>query len=114
MKTIVVTMDRIGVSSGEATCEIVPGVSIRIRGVYGNHVNGPQAFDRTFRIGDTVERDSYNLSYTGIITKIGPKTVTIQDDCLSKTSRLDLSTFVWRNWDFDAAKTAARNAAWSD
>lgn len=114
-KTITVTLDSIHISAGNVTIEIVQGKSIRIRGTYKNHVNGPQAFDRTFSVGDSAERDSFNLTYTGKITAIGAKTVTIKDDCLTdRTSRLTLPVFVWRNWDFDAAKSTKRNAEWMD
>jgi hypothetical protein len=45
--------------------EIVPGTSIRIAGVYTNHVKGPQPFDRTFKLGDAAERKSFSLHYVG-------------------------------------------------
>jgi hypothetical protein len=59
-------------------------------------------------VGELAEYDSYNLSYTGKITKITEKCVTIVS--YGTTHRLDLSSFCWRNWDFNAAETAARNA----
>jgi len=34
------------------SADIEPRVSTRIFGTYANHVGGPKAFDRTFRIGD--------------------------------------------------------------
>jgi hypothetical protein len=64
-------------------------------------------------VGDLAEYDSYNLSYTGKITKITEKCVTIvayPGSTIETTHRLDLNTFCWRNWDFNAAETAARNA----
>jgi hypothetical protein len=67
---------------------------------------------RIFRVGDTAEYDSYNLSYTGVITKITNKCVSIQaypGSNMARTHRLDLHTFSWRNWNFDAAETARRN-----
>jgi hypothetical protein len=69
-------------------------------------------FDRTFQRGDVAERDSYNLHYTGTIVSIGPKTVTIKGD--DETSRLTFGEFISRNWNFDAEKIAAQNAAWQD
>ena len=66
---------------------------------------------RIFKVGDVAEYDSYNLSYTGVITKITDKTVTIKKYENSDTvKRLDLETFAWRNYDFDAAETARKNA----
>lgn len=89
--------------------EIIPGVSIRLYGIETNRVGGPAPYDRTFKIGDEVEYHSYNLSYTGRITSITAKNVSVQDDHM-KTVRLDLYTFSWRNRDLDLAKVSARNA----
>ena len=92
--------------------DIIPGVSIRIYGVYGNHVNGPKPFDRTFRLGDEVEYDSYNLSYIGKIVKIGPKTISVEspwDSTRSKIVRMNLYGFCWRNWDLDLKKISKDN-----
>lgn len=66
-----------------------------------------------FAIGDWAEYDSYNLHYTGRIVSIGRKTVTIEaypDTINAKRHRLKLSTFAWRNWDYDGTKIAAYNA----
>lgn len=104
-------------SLGRRDCwaaDVVRGHSIRIYGTYSNHVRGPQPFDRTFQIGDRVERDSYNLSFLGTVVAIGLKTVTIKDDNLAVTSRLPLDTFIRRNWDLDVATLLRRNAEWSD
>lgn len=109
-----VTVDVLGHSLRGVKADIVPGKSIRIYGEYTNHCNGPQTFDRTFKVGDACERHSYNLVYTGNITQIGVKTVTIKDDTLSETSRLTLEGFISRNWDFDAEKIAKRNGEWMD
>ena len=68
---------------------------------------------RSFVIGDEAEYDSYNLSYTGTITKISDKAVTIvayKGSRNEKAHRLDLNKFCWRNYKFDAVKTAAENA----
>jgi hypothetical protein len=67
----------------------------------------------TLRLGDEAEYDSYNLSYTGKITKITEKCVTIvayPGSRNAKTHRLDLNAFCWRNWDFDAVDTARKNS----
>jgi hypothetical protein len=73
--------------------------------------NGVQ--HRTFKIGDTAEYDSYNLSYTGVIDKITSKCVTIiahKGSSIEKTHRLDMNKFCWRNYNFDAVKTAEENS----
>lgn len=68
---------------------------------------------KTFEVGDEAEYDSYNLRYTGTISKITEKCVSIVKykghQYMEKTVRLDLSSFCWRNWDFDAARVAAEN-----
>lgn len=67
----------------------------------------------TFALGDTAEYGSYNLSYTGKITKITDKAVTIvayPGSNMAKTHRLSVEEFCWRNFKFDAAETARRNA----
>lgn len=91
-----------------AHAEVTPGESIRIHGLRYR----TEAYDRTFRIGDEAEYHSYNLSYTGPIVAIGPSTVTVAEERGGrKVKRLSLDEFTWRNWNFDAAKTARRNAA---
>ena len=65
-------------------------------------------YSNTFKIGDVAEYDSYNLSYTAEIVSITEKTVTF--DNRGKRRRIKLHEFDWRNWDFDAAKTAEQNA----
>ena len=92
---------------------VIPHKSIRLHGIEGNRVHGPLTFDITFKLGDCAEYDSYNLKYTGKITAIGPKTVTIQaypDTCNAKNHKLDIYTFSWRNCDYDGKKIAAHNA----
>tara|TARA_Y100000310_G_C20633686_1_gene790032 strand:+ start:350 stop:784 length:435 start_codon:yes stop_codon:yes gene_type:complete len=77
-----------------------------------------QQFIRDFEVGDQAEYDSYNLHYIGTIVKITTKCVTIgfldhtrgrYGSVFTKTKRLDLYSFAWRNYDFDAAKIAAKN-----
>lgn len=67
----------------------------------------------TFKVGDTAEYDSYNLSYTGTITKITEKTVTIVQypgSSMARKHMLSLHEFAWRNWDFNAEETARKNS----
>lgn len=86
--------------------EIVPGESIRIWGTYSN-----REFDRTFKLGEYAVYGSYNLIYTGEIVKIGAKTVTVKHYRDSdRVTQMDLNTFVWRNFDYDAQRIADRNA----
>ena len=64
---------------------------------------------KRFEVGDEVEYDSFNLSYTGLIMAIGKKTVTVETS-FKGNKRLKAEEFGWRNWDFNAAETARRNA----
>lgn len=92
-------------------CEIGRrGGWIRLFGIETNRCDGPAAYDITFRIGDTAEYDSYNLNYLGEIVSIGKKTVTIKG---TRQKRLDLSTFSWRNRNFDLERLTAQNHATS-
>lgn len=88
--------------------------SIRIFGVYTNHVNGPQQFDKVLKVDDEVVFDSFNLVYTGRIVKIGPKSITILDSCSKRNKRLDLFVFIRRNWNLDLDKINKRNSEWMD
>ena len=75
----------------------------------------PQPISRTFRVGDEAEYGSFNLVYTGTVTAITLKTVTIvEDDRAAKVHRLSLYDFAEANYDFDAAKARKRNAEWQD
>ena len=70
------------------------------------------AFDKVFRLGDVVEYDSYNLVYTAEITKIGPKTITVtpyKDSQNARNIRMDLNTFIWRNYNLDLVDISKRN-----
>ena len=63
---------------------------------------------RKFEVGDVAEYDSYNLHYTAPIIAIGKSTVTFKVyDC---NKRLKAENFAWRNWDFNYAEIARRNA----
>ena len=63
---------------------------------------------RKFEIGDEAEYDSYNLHYTAPIVSIGKSTVTFK--VYDGKRRLKAENFAWRNWDFNAADIARRNA----
>lgn len=67
----------------------------------------------TFTMGDSAEYGSYNLRYTGPITKITDKTVQITaypGTWGERRHNLSLHEFCYRNWDFNAEKVAAHNA----
>jgi len=66
-----------------------------------------------FEVGDRVEYDSFNLSYTGTIKNITAKCVIVKVSSL-RICRMKPENFAWRNWNFNASATAAKNAAWSD
>jgi len=93
---------------------VIKGESIRLYGSTVQYLRGGKTdvpYDVTFKVGDEAEYDSYNLSYTGTIVSIGAKTVTIATgDTGSRTRRLKLAEFSWRNQRFDAAETARKNA----
>jgi hypothetical protein len=67
----------------------------------------------SFVLGDIAEYDSYNLKYTGRITKITDKLVQITAYPGTQNERrhnLNLYTFCYRNHNFNAEKVAAHNA----
>lgn len=66
-------------------------------------------YRKKFNVGDHAVYGSYNLIYTGEITAIGAKTVTIVEKH-GRTHRLDLHEFSWRNWDYDAEHISRSNA----
>ena len=79
--------------------EIVKNKSIV---VYKNDV-----LANSFNLGDTAEYDSYNLRYTGNIVAISYKRIVIES--YGRNYSLDINTFCWRNYDFNAAKVAEQN-----
>lgn len=87
-----------------ARADIVRGESIRL---YGD--DRGRAYDRTFKVGDVAEYDSYNLHYLGTIVSITAKTITIKPRHGSRTKRLGLYEFSWRNRFLDLDAVAARN-----
>ncbi len=87
--------------------DVMPNESIRIFGSYCG-----KDYDKTFKIGDTVEYDSYNLSYMGRIVSISDKGVGIVAEHGArggKTNRLGLDEFCWRNYNLDVAAKQAEN-----
>ena len=89
-----------------AKAVIVPGESIRLFG----ERNG-ESYDLTFKVGDTAEYGSYNLSYLGPIIAITAKTVTVDKGSTGgRVKRLSLHEFNWRNRDFDLEEIRKRNA----
>lgn len=89
---------------------------IAIECFYTNHIK-PKQTSITFKIGDTAEYGSCNMSYMGEITAITDKTVTIVEykgTRNERTHRLKLADFCSRNWDFDLAKNLKRNHEWMD
>lgn len=89
--------------------EIEKGKSIRLFGLYKNYAV-PKSYDITFKIGDQAEYHSYNLKYTGSIVSITEKSITIQPEHGDRKSRLSITEFAWRNWNFDAEKVSEHNA----
>ena len=89
-----------------AYAEVIPGVSIRLFGIHNR-----EAYDRTFRIGDEVAYDSFNMTYTGAIKSIGAtgSVAVIKDRGRPQTARLDLETFNWRNRQLDLVAIDERN-----
>ena len=118
---------REGETLKDTTVTIVPGRRIEIVHVVppghrsvkdpvtGRHVPNAEAFTvkKTFEIGDVAEVGGYNLTYTGIVRGITPKTITVvehEGTSMEKTYRLSIYLFARMNWDFDAETTARRNA----
>jgi hypothetical protein len=96
----------VGTTTDDLNAEIVKGKSIRVFGTYCK-----KPFDKTFVIGDYAEYDSFNLSYYGEIVNITEKCVTIVERYGRNrhNHRLDLYTFIWRNYNFDRCVIDARN-----
>ncbi len=84
--------------------EVAPGAWVRLFGA-----NGGTAFVGLFGIGDEAAYGGYNLTYTGTITAIGPKTITVRDGRTVK--RLSIYDFLAWNRSFDAKRTRAENLA---
>jgi hypothetical protein len=82
---------------------IVKGKSITLNSNDGEIIN-------VFKIGDIAEEDSFNLRYVGTIENITEKTVVIAKRYGGSKRRMKIEEFAWRNYDFDAAETAEKNA----
>ncbi len=93
---------------GSRAAVTLHGTKRRWMAEIGEMVHHP--YNRTFKIGDTAEYDSYNLSYTGTIVSIGKKTVTVDPGRGGRKRRLTFHTFNWRNWNFDVDETARKNS----
>lgn len=91
--------------------EVIPGASVRIFGVDHNGFK-PRSFDLTFKVGDVAVYDSFNFAFTGSITKIGPKTVTIKGT--TATRQLDLCSFMQKNWNYCAERITKERLNWMD
>ena len=114
---------------------IVPGKSIKIETEVEYPAPAPfkgtlrKLITRTFKPGDTVIYDSYNLVYTGEIKAITEKGVSVVTDWRTpegystrakyakdgtmhkaKCKRMKLMCFCWRNYNLDLEKVAAENA----
>lgn len=93
-----------------AHAEIVKNQYIRL---YVTHPDDDSVIliERTYRLGDQAEYDSYNLSYYGPIVAIGEKTVTISEPYhgSKRRFRLSLEKFFGRNIRFDVIRASARN-----
>jgi len=79
--------------------------SIHLTGAYCG-----KPVDITFKVGDTVEEDSYNLRYLGKILKITEKCVTVEKEYGGGIRRMDLYSFAWRNRNFNLEQAQNENA----
>jgi hypothetical protein len=90
----------------EHNAEVTVGESIRIWGEMSK-----RPYEQTFKVGDVAVYGSYNLIYTGTIVSIGAKTVAVRHyEGDTTVTQMDINTFCNRNWDYDAARIADRNA----
>ena len=78
----------------------------------GRHVptTRDKAFSRSFQVGESAVYGSFNLTYTGTVESISCKRVVVAPGYGDRTKSLDLERFFWRNWDYNEAETAERNA----
>ena len=97
--------------SGSYILFITPGEKVEIHTHRGE--NGELVNVKVFRLGDFAEYDSFNLSYTAVITGITAKNVIFNvshNPNYPKVKRLKMASFAWRNHDFDIEATRERNA----
>lgn len=111
MKTIKNIKNKFGFANGDFNVDLSKN-SIRIYGTYTNNKKNPQTFDKTFKIGDLAQYDSYNLIYCGKIRSIGNKTVTIADG--DEVKRLNFWSFINKNWNYDLHKIQQKNLEMSN
>lgn len=100
-----------------ATVFLTPKKQIRIVGARSGryYTNGQdRTHDITFKVGDTAEWGSYNLTYTGTITKITGKRVFIRKYDNAPQKSFTIEGFVQTNWDFDLKEIQKRNSQWMD
>jgi hypothetical protein len=90
-------------STDNLNADIEKDVSIRIYGTYSG-----RDFDKTFKIGDVVEYDSYNLYYTNPIQAIKNTYVEVKGH-YDRNVRMKLYDFIWRNYKLDLEKIAKEN-----
>ena len=94
-------------SSGHVTYKttLVPGSHVIVEAFF----DGRFVSMRKFEIGDVADFGWYNHFFTGRIVSIGKSMITIDKGYGSK-NRLKAEKFAYRNWYFDAAEMARRNA----
>jgi hypothetical protein len=88
---------------------VEPNKRIVLWGVDRNTVKGIRPYRLEFNVGDSAVYGSYNLVYTGTITAIGEKTITITERT-GTVHRLSIYEFNWRNNDFDADEIFRANS----
>ena len=98
-----------------------PSVKDPVTGYYSQH-HIAKVYHITYKVGDSAEHSSWNLSYMGPITRITAKRITIAHNHPNRHDRpgakvrvhsLDIEQFSSRNWDGLESKIE-RNANWSD
>ena len=72
------------------------------------------SFDKTFKVGDMAEYDSYNLSYYGEIVAITEKSVKIKARYGGQMYMLCIHDFIWRNHNWSLEKATKNNNEWYD
>jgi len=88
--------------------DVTPGKCIRLHGLDTNRWE-PAPHDLTFKVGDRAIYGSYNLIYTGTITSITAKTVTVTEDHGGRRHRMTITDFAYRNEHYDAESISAHN-----
>lgn len=73
--------------------------------------NSDEWIELVYRVGDRAVHGSYNLAYTGEITSISPKTITVVDRLGQETKRMKHDRFVAYN-DSPISAADERNLEW--